>query len=132
MKFPLLASAALISFFSISTFADPASKPDKCPSVEIIRQIGLNDIRLKPDNTWVATNQRNDYGSHFEWTFVLGSDNEKVKNADEAKQRAMQEMETLILIMGPLYSENGDTACLYDTKKIKGALAITPPLKVRN
>lgn len=132
VKFLLMTmSIALITIFSAPlAFADSPSKKNQCPSVEAIKQVGLNDVRLLADSTWAAANLRNNYGTSFEWTFVLGSDYKKVKNLDEARQRAMQELQTLTFESGPHYNEAGDAACIFNTNRIKGVIAITPPLKV--
>lgn len=130
MQFSLLMSATLIALFSPSiTFSQEVPKPDKCPSVDVIKQVGLNDIRLDANHLWVASNLNNKYGTDFNWTFVLGSDYKKVKDMNEARQRAMQELQTLTFQKGPIYEEGEYTGCFYETKEIKHSIALTPPLK---
>lgn len=122
-------ASIILAFFSHFSRADTFQKPDKCPEVEAIRQVGVDFIVLVGNDAWAAGNLSNKYGTAFDWTLSLGGTNEKVKSEPEAHQKALDELQTLTFIGGPYYSADGNAACLYDTKKIKGAITITPPLK---
>ncbi len=131
-KLALLYVSVIFSFFSHFALANAFAKPDKCPDVEAIRQVGIDYIVLNENGTWAASNLSNKYGTSFDWTLSLGGTNEKVKDEHEAKQKALQELQTLTFVGGPYYSGNEDAACIYDTNQIKGAMVITPPLKPHN
>lgn len=132
MKFSLMMSATLIALLSThAAFAEP-SLPDKCPSVEAIKQAGFNRIDVISDGRWTASYLRNKYDTNFDWTFGLyGRDDDKVKDKNEAHQKAMKKLQTLAFKAGPYFDGNGDTACLYiyDGDTHTGGTAITPPLK---
>src|SRR3990167_2910857 len=131
MKLSQLLSVTLIALFATNAAsATQLPNPDKCPEVYAIQQAGLDRIHLFSDHTWTASNKRNMYDTNFYWTFVLGSDGEQVENEENARQKALREMETLTFAGGPFYDEAGNTASLYNSSKIKNALAITPPLNL--
>ena len=118
MKFSLLVPTTFIAvLFTQMVFADPV-KSDICPNVDAIKQVGFNKIFID-QNGWLARYTRNKYDTHSEWTFTLQGNGDEVRNENEARQKAMQELQTLTFVDGPIFIKSNPsyTACIYKTNK---------------
>ncbi len=128
MKYLFTASLAVTSMLCSSIgMAAPAEKITQCPSIEQIKMVGVHKVRVFPDHAWRAIS-RSKYGTEVEWSFIFGSDSDPANDETEAREKAMQELKTLVYQSGPFSDEAGNTACLYDTDKTTNALALNPPL----
>lgn len=66
MKPSFLLSTTLIALLSTNlTFANSQPRVDQCPSVDVIKQMGFDDVRIFPDNSWVASRQQSNYDTQY-------------------------------------------------------------------
>ena len=118
MKFSLLAPTTLIALlFTQIVFADP-EKSEICPNVDAIKRVGFNKIVIN-QNGWLARYTRNKYETNSDWTFTLQGNGENVRDENEARQKAIQELQSLIFVDGPIFIKSSPsyTSCIYKTNK---------------
>jgi hypothetical protein len=115
MKFCLTLSSLLALLSTQLVFAAT------CPSIAAIKQTGFNEIIID-QNGWLARFNNNKYDTDSLWTFTLQGRGD-VNNENEARQKAMREVRSLVLVDGPIYVKSSPSymSCIYKTNKSQAA-----------
>lgn len=124
MKFFLIFVSLL---FSTSIFAGYPPMPERCPSPEMIRLIGLMKSNKMPytDNEWFAEQPMSYFNTQELWSFSIN--NISAVTADEALELATKDLKSLKVSYGPEeIIDDGRWICIYSTLHYRAA-AVTPP-----
>lgn len=118
-----------LGFMLLTTSASSMGKPATCPSLALIKSVGIQHIdkaKVGSDD-WVAWSKSN-YNTDDSWLFAISFLTAKNKNM--AIKRAMKKLENLAIVEGPGKVDGGKQGCLYfarDGHMIDMAIAVTPP-----
>lgn len=132
MKLQVISAFILLSLAQFA-FASPSAKPNRCPSVSAIKNVGFTTI-AKAKGLWYAQVQSNHFQTDEEWSFIISGF--KAANKSDATNQVTNAMNSLYLYQeDPFPSHQPDGverwACLYKdrTKNASEHLAEThtPP-----
>lgn len=130
MKIKSMIMAVACCAVTVSLHANVLPKPNSCPSVESMKQVGLQHFE-KMGELWAGWS-KNQYGTNESWFFMmfLPSANSKSDAATEATKA----FDSLYLGTGPVYDDGGDSSsgeeswvCLYTNPELNLGVAMTPP-----
>lgn len=109
---------------SLALFANAAQvdKPEVCPSVLSIKQVGFQHIQ-QVGGLWYAWSQ-SQFDTHHKWLFGLFVMD--AYNESDAMKSAIKTLDSLNLEDAEPEFDNGTWGCVYDSGETFGA-ALTPP-----
>ncbi|WP_115705519.1 DUF4949 domain-containing protein [Legionella sainthelensi] len=119
-----------ILFFSLSQFSFAATpeKPNQCPSVSVLKTVGVFEV-IKESGLWYGAVRSHNYDTKDHWTFAIGPF--RTASENDAKQQALRALDSLVFEKGPLgiNIEGQDSwVCLYKNNSGHSAATITPAL----
>jgi hypothetical protein len=124
----LIASTALVAFFTQFAFAAIPAQPPKCPDVSSIHAHGVGRGTIELNHLWFAGTRSFEYSTPgIFWTFIIG--NIKSPTAYEAFLKANNALSSLMFQAGPFYESEWERwTCVYATSEGYPAVAVTPIL----
>jgi hypothetical protein len=125
MKLQIITTILFLSLSQFS-FAVQPDKPNNCPSVSGLQDVGVSDL-VEENGFWYGAVKSNNYDTNDKWTFIIGAF--KASDKNDAKQQVLHAINTLTFEAGPIAFniEGQDSwACLYKDSSGHSASTITP------
>ena len=103
-------------------------KPEKCPSINAIQSVGINDFKQQNTGLWAAGVHNNPYDTNEDWTFVMGDIN--ATGIDDVRNKVTTALSTLYFQYGPTpIPQLGVWSCLYNNAAGYLSNAFTPAFR---
>lgn len=101
MKFKILTSLFLLTASQL-LFAAISQTPEKCPSVDAIRSVGINEASYLNDGSWSFMIPNSNFDTNVHWQFIMEA-NFITNNMSEALVFANVALPDLEFVNGPVY-----------------------------